>query len=220
MIANNHFANSNPLGADLSGSLIGSSSATVSPFDMVSSSSGQSSASNIGVFDRSGLGLNPSIDSILDAHRVGSNVGRTGAIDVDYYGDDTSTESANDDYMSYLEGLFSSVGQQNELNRIYNAEQAQLNRDFNASEAEKSRQWSERMSNTAYQRAVEDLQKAGLNPILAYQQGGSSTPSSSSATGTPASYQTGGGDTFSSLIKSFAYLISSSAHVLDAFLPG
>ena len=43
------------------------------------------------------------------------------------------------------------------------------------------------MSNTAYQRAVEDMRKAGLNPILAYAQGGASTPGGSGATITGAS---------------------------------
>lgn len=38
------------------------------------------------------------------------------------------------------------------------------------------------MSNTSYQRAVQDMMKAGLNPMLAYQQGGASTPGGSTAT--------------------------------------
>lgn len=52
----------------------------------------------------------------------------------------------------------------------FSAEQAQLQRDF-----------EERMSSTSYQRAVDDMKKAGINPILALSNGGADTPQGASA---------------------------------------
>lgn len=58
---------------------------------------------------------------------------------------------------------------------------------FNSYEADKNRKWMEKMSNTAHQREVTDLIKAGLNPVLSAMNGnGASTPQGQAAQGASA----------------------------------
>lgn len=94
---------------------------------------------------------------------------------------------------------------QNQRTRDFNALEAQRSREFNSAEATTYRGWSaeearinrafqdsqittqhefqDRMSGTAYQRAMQDMKQAGLNPMLAFRQGGASTPQGGAATG-------------------------------------
>lgn len=79
---------------------------------------------------------------------------------------------ANDDLnVSWLNNAFTGrrdYARQKELLNLQNA--------FSASEAQKAREWSERMSNTSYQRAMSDARSAGLNPALVVSQGSATTP--------------------------------------------
>jgi len=62
-------------------------------------------------------------------------------------------------------------------------EQQRRQFEFNNDQAIAARAWTQGMSDTAYRRSMKDMRKAGLNPILAYKQGGASAPSGASASG-------------------------------------
>lgn len=92
--------------------------------------------------------------------------------------------------------LISSQGQEDandsnrqiqENNSAFNAYQADLNRTFMDQQATRQMDFQQQNANTVWQRGVKDLQAAGLNPMLAYSQGGSPAPMGAAAGGSQAS---------------------------------
>lgn len=67
-------------------------------------------------------------------------------------------------------------------NKAQASQASEANR-FSAEQSAQQMAFQERMRDSQYQAAVADLKKAGLNPMLAYSQGGAASPSGASAVG-------------------------------------
>lgn len=85
----------------------------------------------------------------------------------------------------------------------FNREMWNKTAEYNANQAQLDREFQERMSNTQYQRAIKDLESAGLNKLLAYSNLQGNSPSGSVASMSPVS-STRNSDNIGSLLGSLA----------------
>ena len=77
--------------------------------------------------------------------------------------------------MSIVGGVLGFLGQQQTNQKNWDI--AQAANAASAEQAARQMAFQERMRSTQYQAAVDDMKSAGLNPMLAYSQGGAGTPS-------------------------------------------
>lgn len=127
-------------------------------------------------------------------------------------------------------GINSWLNQQNQEHSLekmakqyeYDKSLFDLQAQFNSAEAQKSRDWQEKMSNTAYQRAISDMQQAGINPasLGGAQMASASTPSSGSASASLPSvgsaYSTNANFHGSNMAGAISHLASSAIYGMFA----
>lgn len=147
-----------------------------------------------------GFGLGKALGNITNIALpgIGSALGSTGGFD---------SGSAILSGIPYIGDSFAAQQQQQ-----FESGEAATARDFSNQQALRQMQFQERMSNTAHQRQIEDMKKAGLNPILSAGAGASTPSGASGATVSAKGTKAQGGkssDLATSLIKGEHNKISS-----------
>lgn len=97
-------------------------------------------------------------------------------------------------------------------------EQLQISNSYNQAMVDKQFNYENYLSSTAYQRAVEDLIKAGINPAMIYGNGGmgASSPSISAPNSSSGYSSRMSGSFMGTLVSTFANLTNSALSALKA----
>lgn len=125
-----------------------------------------------------------------------------------------STSSGNR-LLDWFAGLFTNSGYQAQLNREFNSAEALKQREWQSAENQLAREFQLMMSNTAYQRGVQDLRAAGLNPILAYSQGGAASSAVSVGHGDAATSQGVAGSDLGAIANGMGSLAEGVGKILE-----
>lgn len=127
----------------------------------------------------------PPVSSILDGSLNSNSATDTG----DSGSALTSADKANLTTETWLKKLLEEYNTYYDKVTSFNQSSADKAYERSRQEARELREWQERMSNTQYQRAVDDMRKAGLNPMLLAARGfsGASTPSGAAGSASSAS---------------------------------